>query len=424
MAAIKSFSQRRTARLCALLTALALLSVPALAQQVTITHMTYGSHAKEWHQFLQLMAERFEAETGIRVEVEVGPGGGEYREQVIVRTIGGMPPDVMDFNPGQAAILIREGAFADLRPFIEKSNLDLDEYPPIGLQGMTLPDGFVWGFPMSLLPIPVYFNVDMFAEAVLANPIELGEAWDWDAYLQSARRLTLRDGEGNVYQAGSTDWRYRYEQPVHQAGGMLFDRFVFPTKSLFNTPEVLEAYSFRATMKQEGLFATSGGVWNGNVALTNIDGPTIINRWVGGFRMDVALQPKGPAGKRSSELNPDGFQIHAQSPNKEAAWQWIEFLVGNPEVQFEFAAMTGRLPALREAMLRYGDIPRELPQNWYALIETAFSPDAFPPYMIDDASLVDALNKGHAPIWNLEVAPEVGLLQLHEQLQGILNALQ
>lgn len=423
MSRFNPFLPRRAGYAIALFTVMALLAVPTLAQTESIVHMTYGSHAREWHEFLQVMAERFEAETGIRVEVEVGPGGNAYREQVIVRTAGGVPPDVMDFNPGQAAILVSEGAFADLRPFIANSNLDLNEYPPIGLQGMTMPDGFVWGFPMSLLPIPVYFNVDMFAEAGLATPIELGEEWTWDAYLEAARRLTLRDGEGNVYQAGSIDWRFRYEQPVHQAGGMLFDRFVSPTKSLFNTTEVLDGYTFRNTMKQEGLFATSGGVWNGNVALTNVDGPTIINRWVGGFRMDVALQPKGPSGKRSSELNPDGFQIHADSKQKEAAWQWIEYLVGDPENQFEFAVMTGRLPALREAMLRYGEIPRELPDNWFALIETAFSPDAFPPYMIDDPRLTDALNKGHSPIWNLETAPEIALQQLHEQLQGILNAM-
>lgn len=407
-----------------LLAGILVSTTPALAQTETIVHLTYGSHAREWHEFLQVMAERFEDETGIRVEVEVGPGGAAYREQVIVRTAGGVAPDVMDFNPGQAAILVAEGVFEDLRPYIASSNLDMNEYPPIGLQGMTLPDGTIWGFPMSLLPIPVYFNVDMFAEAGLSNPIELGEDWTWDTYLEAARRLTLRDAEGNVTQAGTTDMRYRHEQPVHQAGGMLFDRFVFPTESRFNSPEVLEGYTFRGIFKQEGLVATSGGVWNGNVALTNIDGPTIINRWNGSFRMDVAVQPKGPSGKRASELNPDGYQIHSQSQHKDAAWQWIEYLVGDAENQFEFAVITGRLPALREAMLRYGEIPRTMPPNWYALIDTAFSPDAFPPYMIDDARLVDAMNQGHTPIWNMEMAPEVALAQMHDQIQSILSSQQ
>lgn len=239
----------------------------------------------------------------------------------------------------------------------------------------------------------------------------------------SARRLTVRDPEGNVTQSGTIDPRHRWEQPIHQAGGMVFDRYIFPTESNFNSDEVLAGIEFRMTMFREGLIATSGGVWNGNVALTNIDGPTIINRWKGNFGMDVALQPAGPGGQRSSEVNPDGFQIHANSTKKDLAWQWIEFLITDPDVQFEFAHITGRLPSLREAMLRYNEIDRVMPNNWYALIETAFSPDAFPPYMISEGDINTTLNQGMDPIWKGEVAPAIGLQQLHEQLTGVLNAL-
>lgn len=416
--------ERRIVIVMAVLVAIALCAMPALAQTGSIVHLTYGSHGTEWHNFLKTMAERFEAETGIHVEVEVGSGGSAYRENVTVRTVGGVAPDVMDFNPGQAATLVAQRVFADLTPFVEASGMDLSQYPPVGIQGMTTEDGYMWGFPMSLLPIPVYFNVDMFAEAGLANPNELGENWNWETYLESARRLTITDLEGNPIQSGTIDPRYRWEQPIHQAGGMVFDRYIFPTESKFNTDPVLRAIEFRNTMYQEGLIARSGGVWNGNVALTNIDGPTIINKWKGNFRMDVALQPAGPSGQRSSEVNPDGFQIHADSKNKELAWKWIEYLVTDADRQFEFAEMTGRLPSLREAMIRYGELDRAMPANWYVLIETAFSPDAFPPYMISDEGIIKALNDGLSPVWKVEVAPEIGLVQLHDQLTALLKSVQ
>lgn len=408
-----------------LATCLLLASLTAGAE-TAIVHLTYGSHATEWHQWLERMAARFEAKTGIKVDIEVGPGGAAYREQVMVRTAGGVPPDVTDFNPGQAAVLIKEGLFEDLRPYVARSGIDLSQYPPVGIEGMTAPDGTMWGFAVSLLPIPVYFNVDMFAKAGLLNPIQLGDDWTWETYLASARALTIRDGEGNVIQSGTIDPRYRWELTVHQAGGMVYDRHVFPTRSRFNSPEVLAGIEFRMQMYNEGLIATTGGVWAGNAALTMIDAPTIINKFVGGFQMDVALQPKGPGG-RGALVNPDGFQIHAHSKNKEAAWRWIEFLVTDEEGLMEFAIMTGRLPSLRNAMLRYEEVGlarNELTPNWIALIQTAFSADAFPPYVVPDTEITGAVSAALNSIWSGKVAPRVALEQLHEQVEALLAANQ
>lgn len=406
-----------------LLLGMAMAPASVLAESQSIVHVTYGSHAKEWHQWLELMAERFEAETGIKVEVEVGPGGSEYREQIMVRTAGGVGPDVMDFNPGQAAVLIKEELFEDLRPYIERSGIDLSQYPPVAIEGMTGPDGTMWGFAVSLLPITVYFNGDMFQQAGLMNPIELGDDWTWDSYLASARALTIRDGEGNPVQFGTIDQRFRWEQLAHQAGGRVYDRHVFPTKSRFNSPEMLAGIEFRMQMYNEGLIATTGGVWAGNTALTMIDPPTIINKYNGGFYMDAAPQPKGPGG-RGGIVNPDGFQIHSHSKNKDAAWQWIEYLVTNEEGLMEFAILTGRLPSLRDAMLRYDEVGiarNEQIANWFALIESTFSLDAIPPYVVPNVAITSAVSSTLNSIWRGEVAPQVALQQLHEQVTALLE---
>lgn len=395
-------------------------SVLTAAQSNTIVHLTYASHATEWSDYLQQMAKRFEEETGIRVQVEIGPGGAAYREQVLVRTAGGVPPDVMDFNPGQAAMLIQDNLFVDLRPYIKRYRVDLSQYPPVGIQGMTALDGTIWGIPMSIFPVPVYFNADMFAEAGLLNPNELGDDWTWETYLQSARRLTIRHGDGPATQSGTIDTRFRWEMLIHQAGGQAYDRHFFPTESRLNTQEVLTAFNFRHTLWQEGLIATSGGVWNGNVALTMIDGPTIINRWQDAFQLDAARQPLGPA-SRASVVNPDGFQIHADSQKKEQAWQWIHYLTTDVQRQVEFSVITGRLPSLREAMLRYNEMPRRLTPNWYALIETAFDPDAYVPYVVPNAAVTSALNSQFAQIWSGEVAPAIALQQAHEVVSALLR---
>lgn len=417
----RSTHRRRSTWIIIAALALSIGASSALASAEPLLHLTYGSHAPEWREWLENMAVRFEEKTGIEVSVEVGPGGSAYRETVIVRTAGGVAPDVMDFNPGTGAILVGQGMFEDLRPYVANSGIDLSQYPPVAIEGTTAPDGTMWGFAVSILPLPVYFNVDMFAQAGLADPIQLGDDWTWETYLASARTLTLRDGEGVPYQSGTTDPRYRWEQVVRQAGGMAYDRYVFPTESRFNSPEVLTAMEFRQQLYTEGLTATSGGVWNGNVAMSMIDAPTIINKYKGGFGMDVALQPKGPGG-RGALVNPDGFQIHKDSQRKDEAWQWIEFLVTDEEGLEEFAYLTGRLPALRSVMLRYNEVTRdEVSPNWMALIETAFSPDAFPPTMIQDARINEILNREFAKIWNNSEAPAIVLQSVHEQVSVILG---
>lgn len=403
-----------------LMLALLITSAPALAESDPIVHFTYASHHQEWADFLNVMAERFEAKTGIKVEVEVGPSGGAYREQVLVRTAGGMAPDVTDFNPGQAAFLIENGMFEDLRPYVERDGLDMSQFPPVAIEGMTAPDGTMWGLPMGLFPISVYFNVDMFAQAGIANPKELGEDWTWETYLESAQRLTLTDADGNVLQFGTIDPRYRWQILVHQAGGSVYDRQAFPSESWFNTPEVLEAVEFRQALWHAGTISNHGGVWNGAAAISMVDGPTVFNRQVGDFEMDVALMARGPA-SRSTLVNPDGFQIHQDSTNKEAAWQWIRFLVTEIENQMEFAAITGRLPSQRDAMVRYHEIPRALPVNWYSIIEATFDPAAHAPYVVPNLEMTSVVDQVMNRIWRGEVAPQVGLEQIHEQLVVLLQ---
>lgn len=156
------------------------------------------------------------------------------------------------------------------------------------------------------------------------------------------------------------------------------------------------------------------------MAITNIDAPTIINKYKGGFRMDVAVQPKGPAG-RGAHVNPDVVQIHQDSKHKDEAWQWIHFLATDVKGLEDFVHMTGRLAALRDVMLRYEELSRdELSPNWQALIETAFSPDAFPPYMIHEARITDILNAEFDGMWKGEVAPAIALQQAHEQIAAVL----
>ncbi len=154
-----------------------------------------------------------------------------------------------------------------------------------------------------------------------------------------------------------------------------------------------------------------------------VDGPGSISSYqTAGFRWDIAIQPKGPA-SRAARVNPDGFQIVSHSQHKDEAWQWIRHLTGSVESQMELARISGRMPSLREAMVRYtrmSDIT--MPDNWQALIETSFDPDGYAAYVVPNATQIDAVvNPVMSRIWNGQIAPAVGLQQIHDVLAGLLQ---
>ncbi|HHT27275.1 MAG TPA: extracellular solute-binding protein [Firmicutes bacterium] len=393
----------------------------AAAAQTEITHFMYASHNVIWQQYLETMASRFEATTGIKVNIV--PSSGNYREKLMTLIAAGVPPDVTDAHPVLAAPLVKQKLFEDLRPYVERDRIPVQEMAPAAIAGTTGPDGYLWGLPVSILPIVTIFNVDLFAQNGLPNPRQLGENWTWDTLRQSARRLTGDvNGDGVTDTWGTSRIHYRWEAQVHQAGTLVYDTLVNPTKSNWNSPATLQAFEFLNELLNVDKVNSPNYQVNDmpqeTVGFTVVDGPGTIYLpavW------DVTVPPKGPA-NRSSRVNPDGFQVIALSEKKEAAWQWVKFLVGSVENQMEMARITQRLPSLRQAMQRYPTVASDLPANWPAYIETAFSPDAYAGYVLFNAEAIDPVVNSHlSNIWNGRAAPATILQQIHEQVSAIMD---
>lgn len=392
----------------------------------TITHYTNASHAQEWANHLNTMAKRFHATTGIHVNVV--QSSGNYEEILLTMIAGGVPPDITDFHPGNAGTFLRADLFEDLQPYVDRGNIDINDYPPTSIEGVVSPNGKLWGFPVSVFPVVTFFNDDLFQSAGLLNPIDLGEDWTWETFRESSRRLTMdRSGDGRVDQWGVERLTNRWEQWVHQAGGRWFDRYVFPTESRFNSEEVHEAVRFLVELIiDDQILAPSGAQHtfrsgNGTVGMTTVDGPGIIGPFLQGisFKWDIARQPLG-ASNRSALVTPNPFQILKHSQNKDASWQWIEFLVGDPDNQYEFSMTTGRIPAHRDAMMRYGELPIDLPDNWMAFIETAFDPNSYTGYVIP-SQINTTISQTMKQVWDGSMSPEEGLQQLHDVISSTLE---
>ncbi|MGI6610024.1 MAG: ABC transporter substrate-binding protein [Limnochordia bacterium] len=404
-----------------------LITVAGAAAGIELTHYTYGSHGEKWHEYLDVMAKRFEASTGIAVDFIISSNAtADYHSKFLTMVAGGTAPDILDASPGLAGPLIGRDIFEDLTPYVKRDNFPLERIPPVAVEGVTTPDRKLWGIPCSVYPVVTFFNTDLFAETGLLNPRELGEQWTWETLISSAKRLTRdKDGDGVNETYGTSRISYRWEMQVHQAGGQLYDRVAYPTKSQFNSPAVLRAVEFIAGLYTDGIATnnhTTYNVFRGTAGFAVVDGPGTVSSYQNvPFRWDIAWQPKGPA-SRAARVNPDGFQIVAVSHQKDAAWQWVRFLT-SADNQLELARITGRMPSLREAMVRYPKIGGiELPSNWEALIDTAFDPTGYAAYIVPNATQIDAVvNPIMNRIWNGQLAPAVGLQQIHEVLPGLLQ---
>ncbi|MBE3576519.1 MAG: extracellular solute-binding protein [Limnochordales bacterium] len=402
---------------------------PIFAANPEIVHFTYIDHGANWREYLTAMAERFKSETGINVKFVVSGNANAWREKFTSMVVGGNPPDVTDGHPALAGPFIRKGFFEDLRPYVTRDKVPINTMPPAAIVGCMAPDGSMWSLPVSVYPVVTCFNADMFAEAGLLNPRELGENWTWDTFAQSARRLTADlNGDGVTDRYGTFFLADRWEMQVQQAGGMLYDRFILPSRSLFNTPEVLKAVKWLHQLlvvdRVEALFDPVYSIWNGRAAMTLgfAAGGILENYRRAGatFKWGVALQPKGPA-SRAARVNPDGFQIVATSKNKEAAWKWVRYLVADVNRQLEMSKFTGRMPSLKDALLQYPKVAPGLPDNWMVFYETAFDPAGYPAYAVDSLELDNLVKSTMVKVWRGELAPEVALQQIHEQATKLLS---
>ncbi|MGI6083708.1 MAG: ABC transporter substrate-binding protein [Limnochordia bacterium] len=367
---------------------LLLLLSPAAISKTKLVHYAYTGHGEQYRQFIDHAKANFER-ANPNTEIEVVEGN-DYTK-ALTMALGGVAPDVLDMSTNLAFSHYASGLLRDLTPFITSDReFRIQDFVPASLIGYQA-RGATFGLPSSIYQVLCFYNRDLFLQAGINEPALLGEGWTWDAAISAGKRLTRDlDGDGVPDQWGvraSNSW-YRWPIWVHQAGGMLFDKLVEPTKPTFDTPAGRTGLGFLADLHLEGAAVPVTQVshelfYNGQVGLSLDDGSswlTIIPTSSGGrFEWDVVELPKGPV-HNGTFLIMNGYQMSASSGHPEAAWEWIKHLVSR-EAMLDFMTITGRTPA-RTALLR--EIPKTLevvPRNLQSVADAVLNPNSQPPYL-------------------------------------------
>lgn len=295
------------------------------SEGVTISYALWDSNQAR---LIQQIADDFEAETGIHVDIQVN-GWADYWTALEAAATGGSLPDTFWMHSNNIYYYASNNQLLDLTSYIENSDsIDLANYPE-GLNQIYNLDGKQYAIPKDYDTIGLWYNKTMFDEAGVPYP---DDTWTWDDLRAAAEKLTKSDGSqyGILAPLHNQEGYYNF---VYQNGGTIVtdDR-----KSGYDDPKTIEAMEYYFSFVRDGLSpaitedaARAEAFQNGLVAMAffgswNLSGfaanDYIVNN------CDVTVLPKSNDGGRASIFNGLGNAIAVNTKHPDESWKWIEYL--------------------------------------------------------------------------------------------------
>lgn len=351
---------------------------------------------------------------------------------VTVELLGRREDGLSALGPGDMDVLLwadtmarqERGELLNLDPWLAQDDtFDRADFYP-GTLELYMREGKTWAVPVSLDPVLMYYNRDLFDARKVPYP---RPGWSWNEFLDTAMGLT--DSETGVYgyvfePSGSDCYWF-----IYQHGGKLFDDIRNPTRPTFDDPLTVDAMDWCADLihvhhvaptQDEALAAFGGhvhyaiyqgimggkvGMWTG--ALTSRGGLQWREPWP--FRYGLTTLPRDA--QAATWVNVEALSISSQTEHRDLSWQLVSFLSRQ---------MPGRaMPARRS--LAESDKFEQLVGTGVASVARAAVEDSI---MVDlsaqPASLsraFEALNTAIGEILSGEAAPKDALVGAQRQAE-------
>lgn len=297
----------------------------APSEKVTISYAVWDTNQAA---LIQQLADSFEAETGIHVDIQVN-GWSDYWTALEAAATGGSLPDTFWMHSNNIYYYASNNQLLDLTSYIDSSeSIDLANYPE-GLDKIYNLDGKQYAIPKDYDTIGLWYNKTMFDAAGVAYP---NDTWTWDDMKAAAKKLTKADGS-----------QYGVLAPLHNQEG--FYNFVYQNdgtivtadkKSGYDDPKTIEAMEYYFNLVREGLSPAITGdseraeaFQNGLVAMAFFGSWNLSGFAANDFMVkncDVAVLPKSNNGGQASIFNGLGNAIAANTTHPDESWKWIEYL--------------------------------------------------------------------------------------------------
>ena len=319
-------------RKTALLAAVFGLALPASGQAQDIVLKFWDNQQTEsgLSKYQQDAVELFEAENpGIKVEVTTIPYP-EYQQRLLTAVQGGNAPDVSTVDQIWVAAFAQAGAIEPLDEQAAKAGVSADTFFP-GAWVSANYDGKLWGIPFNVDVWQFSFYNDDLIKAAGIDPASLAT---FEGLKAAGEKLT--DAANGKYGIGL--FAHKGEDTV-----VVMDSFIFSNggKVLnddgtcgLTSDESVGALAYLqsiAPYAPEGIANASSGdmrelFLNGSLAIEfwpALEQPTLIQSGLNwDFVNGTAPEGKTPIGTYGGW----NLVVYKDSPHKEAAWKFIEFL--------------------------------------------------------------------------------------------------
>jgi multiple sugar transport system substrate-binding protein len=307
--------------------------IPSPTEPVTITFASWVGGGADW----QLMAANFhELYPNITIEFQDIPFE-EIRTKLLTQVAANNPPDAAYLGTDVAGEFGSRHALVNLDPYIEKSlAIQIDDYVPAFLQATTF-EGSVYGLPIRAETTGLFYRTDLFEAAGIDHP-----PTTWDEFREDAAKLTIPDQRQYGTIIFAPEAAYYWYPWLWQAGG---DTLGPDGKDvIWDSPEGIRAAEFYVGLRE---FAPpdflNSNSWDGRVAFAEgTVGMYVAGAWFAGTLQqefpDIAgkwaMAPLPSDQKCATTIAGDGLVIFEASPNKAAAWKWIEYVSAPENMRF------------------------------------------------------------------------------------------
>jgi multiple sugar transport system substrate-binding protein len=318
---------------------------------VTTLRLVAWGNEKEEKNFRSLIADFEKSHPGIKVELQITPYLRVF-DKLMISTAGGRPPDVSRVSSTWFHPCAAKGLFEDLDPYVKKDkDFDLSDFYPQTIDAWGKYNGKLYCIPTDIDICAMYYNKELFDKSGIPYP---DWSWDWDKYLEVAKKLSVSDSSGKRIRWGTATNPF-WESYVYQnCGTVLSDDL---KRCTLNEPAAYKALQWESDLiNKYHVVPTAEDI--AQVSALKLFEAGKIAMFISGswcaelqlekdkvtFPYDVAPLPKGK--KRVSFFGGAAYAVMSRSKNKDAAWELVKWMTG-PEYQRRGAINSQIIPSRR-----------------------------------------------------------------------------
>ena len=302
----------------------------------------------------------------VEIQMEIAPWR-EYWTQLLAQIAAGTGPDVFAQSGWYIPNFHDQGLMLNLTPFVKEAQETwlVDEKYFTEALGAGNYMGNMYTLTEGVGANALFYNKDMFDAAGLSYP---SDDWTWDDLLEASTKLTIDtngkhpDEEGfdteNIVQWGV--WYRPYTttadvySSIYRNGGQILDENFNCT---VNQPEAVEAIQFFYDLY--AVHHVAPGMEDCDTSCDPLAGGLVAMMSTGTWKLKqyldmpelnygIAMKPQSPGEPRQwGEFWGGGYAISATTPQPDAAWLFLSYLVKDEKNQTALAAR-GNIPVNRE----------------------------------------------------------------------------